>query len=108
MLISHRGPTPSFAEHAFRYVHESRPPHTHSGKFLLPRDRLQKCCLEQQAAAGLPNATAACETETLTLWVAFKSRAVAVTQLTVMAAIRRSWDRPRDERLAPLHLASKE
>ena len=89
VLISHRGPTPSFSEHAFRYLYESKPPHKHAGKFLLSKARLQKCCLEQQEAAGAPNSTAVCEAEPLVLWVAFKGRAVAVTELTVTAAIKK-------------------
>ena len=89
VLISHRGPTPTFSEHAFRYLYESKPPHKHAGKFLLSKARLRNCCLEQQEAAGAPNSTAACEAEPLVLWVAFKGRAVAVTELTVTAAIKK-------------------
>ena len=81
VLISHRGPTPTFSEHAFRYLYESKPPHKHAGKFLLSKARLRNCCLEQQEAAG--------EAEPLVLWVAFKGRAVAVTELTVTAAIKK-------------------
>ena len=90
MLISHRGPTPTFSEHAFRYLYESKPPHKHAGKFLLTAARLRSCCLEAATAAGAPNSTAACQTEPLVLWVAFKCRAVAATELTVTAAIKKA------------------
>ena len=63
--------------------------HKHSGKFVLTAARLRTCCLEQAATSGAPNASAACDAEPLTLWVAFKCRAVAVTQLTVMAALKK-------------------
>ena len=49
--------------------------------------------MEQQAAAGAPNASAACEHKPLVLWVAFKCRAVAVTELTLLAAVKR--ERPK-------------
>lgn len=85
VLISHRSTTPTFSEHSFRYVYESRPPHKHSGKFLLTAAKLRTCCVEAAAAAGAANASATCDAEGLVLWVAFKCRAVAVTQLTVLA-----------------------
>ena len=85
VLISHRVPHPTFAEHAFRYLYESAPPHGRAGKFMLQEKRLKTICSEAAAAAGELNVTEACATRPLTLWVAFKCRATAVTQLTFLA-----------------------
>ena len=87
VLISHRVTHPTFAQHSFRYLYESNPPHTRAGKFLLQQKRLQACCLEVASLAGEPNATAACQTQPLRLWVAFKCRTTAVSQLGFTAKL---------------------
>ena len=90
VLISHKTKTPSFAERAFRYVFDSKPPHRKAGKFNLDAARLHKCCEEAAAAAGEANATAACAEEghELKLWIALKARSLAVASLTVQAEYR--------------------
>ena len=88
VLISHRTSRPSFAERAFRYVYESKPPHKRAGKFVLGAERLHACCVEAATAAGAANGTAACALQPLTLYVAVKCRSVAVSSLSVTATIR--------------------
>ena len=95
VLISHRTTHPSFAERAFRYVYESKPPHRRAGKFVLGAERLTACCVEtaeaEADARGVPiNATGACTAAAgrpLTLWIAFKCRSVAVSSLTAVAQL---------------------
>ena len=85
ILISHRSQPPTFAEHSFRYLYESRPPHKRAGKFSLPKERLRAACAELATNAGEANASAVCQTQSLTLWVGFKCRAVAVSELSFVA-----------------------
>lgn len=87
IFISHKTTQPSFAERSFRYMYESRPPHRHSGKFVLSLDRLQAACVEEaEMASHEKEAGAAClATRSLKLWIAFKCRSVAVSQLTLVA-----------------------
>ena len=86
IFVSHRTPQPSFAERTFRYMYESYPPHRRAGKFVLSADRLRAACVDLSTAAGESGASAACgSTRPLTLWIAFKCRSVAVSQLTFVA-----------------------
>ena len=87
ILISHRTKKPSFAERSFQYVYKSKAPHKRAGKFMLSAERLRACCLDVASAAGDGNATTACESSrSVRLWVAFKCRSMAVSQLTVLAS----------------------
>ena len=85
ILISHRSPHPTFAEHSFRYLYESRPPHKRAGKFSLPKDRLHAACVELATNAGEANVSTVCQEQPLTLWVGFKCRAIAVSELSFIA-----------------------
>ena len=86
ILISHRTSKPSYAERTFQYVYKSRAPHRRAGKFMLSAERLRACCVELATAAGDANASESCETRrSVSLWVAFKCRSMAVSELTVVA-----------------------
>ena len=70
-------------------LYKSRPPHKRAGKFSLSADRIRTCCVE---AAAANNATGddpdmLCQQRLPTkLWIAFKCRSVAVSQITVLAS----------------------
>jgi hypothetical protein len=85
VLISHRTSRPSFAERAFRYVFESRPPHRRAGKFVLGAERLHACCIDAASAAADANTSAACTSRPFTLWIALKCRSTAVSTATITA-----------------------
>ncbi|KAL1510560.1 hypothetical protein AB1Y20_006861 [Prymnesium parvum] len=85
ILVSHRSSQPSFAEHSFRYLYESRPPHKRAGKFVLNADRLRAACAEMTMDDMGSNSSSFCLQHPLLLWVAFKCRAVAVSELTFQA-----------------------
>ncbi len=100
VFISHRGAQPTFSDHAFRYDHKTTAGAHRPAKFTLTAARLRKCCEEaaareaDEAAAEEGgdasrdddfNATAACATRDATLWVAFKARAVAASELSFYA-----------------------
>jgi len=85
ILVSHRTSKPSYAERTWQYLYKSKPPHKRAGKFMLSSERLRACCLEMATAAGDGNATRACQTSrTISLFVAFKCRSSAVSQLAVL------------------------
>jgi hypothetical protein len=89
VFISHRSPQPSFAERTFRYVFESHPPHKRAGKFVLPASSLLTACSEAAKLDGDSDGLESCRTKrSLTLWIGFKCRSVAVVQLTVLATAR--------------------
>ena len=100
VFISHRGAQPTFSDHAFRYDHKTTAGAHRPAKFTLTAARLRKCCEEaaareaDEAAAEEGgdalrdddfNATAACATRDATLWIAFKARAVAASELSFYA-----------------------
>ena len=91
ILISHLTSRPNFAERAFRYVFESRPPHKRTAQFRLGADKLRQCCIEAASKDGEPTNTSAAlcaESRPLTLWIALKCRSVAVASLTVSAVVK--------------------
>ena len=101
IFISHKTPQPSFAERTFRYVFESHPPHRRASKFVLGAERLKTACAEAAAAAtnGTEGAAECRRTRPLTLWIAFKCRSVAVSQLTLVATQGRASLPPRQKGL---------
>ena len=85
VFISHRTSQPKFSETVLRYVFRSQPPHRRPGKFSVTSDRVWACCTEAAAAAGAADPAMVCRTQPSTLWVAFKLRSKAVSQLSIYA-----------------------